>query len=118
MGICRVFKSADVKDVVFQERAVTEILVILRWRASGDGIFIGGFCEDVSHGGLERLGFWLFLGRSGDALAAQNIFLTEAFVFTRVAIESGAAGTWVVDRRLLGMDGGGHCCWRISRRVT
>ena len=51
----------------------------------------------MSHGGVERLGFWIVLGRLQDALAVRNIFQTGAFIFTRVGIASGAAGAWVVD---------------------
>ena len=74
-----------------------EILVDSRQRVSGDGLSIGGFHEDVSHGGLDRLDFWIFLGQLWDALATQNTFQKETCVFNRVAITSGAAGAWVAD---------------------
>ena len=65
--------------MVFRERALAESLVDFSWRVSVDGISIDVFCEDVSHGGLKRLGFGIFLGRSRDALAARNMFQTAAF---------------------------------------
>ena len=49
---------------------------------------------------------------------ARNIFQTDAYIFIRVATASEAAGTWVADRRLWGVDGDGHFCWPIRKRVT
>ena len=62
MGVCRVCKSTDGKDMVFWDKLVAENLVEFRQRASGNGLYIGGFRKDVSHRGLTRLGFWVFLG--------------------------------------------------------
>ena len=50
----------------------------------------------MCHGRLERLGFWIFLGRLRDALAALTIFQTREFIFTGVSVTDGAEGLWVM----------------------
>ena len=55
-------------NMVLWDRSVTESLVEVRMKAAGNGISVNGFCEDVSHCGIERLGFgvfsWTFSGCS------------------------------------------------------
>ena len=111
-------EGADGKNVVFQERAVAESLVDFRRRASGYELFVGGSRAGVCHGGLERLGFLLFLGRPWDAFAAQYIFRTGVFVFTWEGVAIGSEEEWVTVLRLWGVGGGCHCCWMSSRRDT
>ena len=90
--VWRVRDNAYGKDVVLQYRAVTDILVNFRQRASQNGITISSLREDVSHGGTKRLYWWLVLGRLQDSLAAQNVFRTGVFVFTILYIYIIAAG--------------------------
>ena len=66
-GVC---ERKDGKNMVFQERSVAESLVEFRWRDSGNGLSIGGFCAGVGQDGLKRLSFLLFISRPPDTFAA------------------------------------------------
>ena len=82
--------------MILWEGGVAESLVDFRWRASGDGLSVGGFLGVLCHGRLKRLGFWLFLRRFRDALAARTIFQTGAFIFTAASVMDGSEGAWVM----------------------
>ena len=79
--------------MIVREGAFAESLVDFCWRASGDRIFVSGFLRVLYNSRLEWLGFWLFLGRLRDALAARTIFQTGYFILTGVSVTYGSEGS-------------------------